>query len=54
MGKVFVKRALRDVVTLANKVHDLDIDALDFGATFDHLPPEDELQILAQTLQNMT
>lgn len=49
-----VKRGLRDLHTLAQKVQAIDIDSLQQSRTFPHLPDHDEIQIVAHALEKMT
>lgn len=49
-----VKKGLRDLHTLAQKVQHIDVDSLQQSLTFDHLPEYDEINILSHALDDMT
>ena len=51
---IVVKKSLRDLHTLAEKVQKIDVDTLETKFTFAHLPAHDEMQIVASSLQQMT
>jgi len=54
ISMVVVKRSLRDLHTLAEKVQSIDIDSLQQSRIFPHLPEHDEIQIVSRALQEMT
>ncbi len=50
----FVKRALRDVYSIADFAQSIDVDKLENNLHFDHLPETDEINTIALSLNQMT
>ena len=54
VGQLFVRYALRDLHKLAKKVEKVSINNLSFHHDLNHLPKNDELRVVADSLKKMT
>jgi len=54
ISKFVVHKALRDLHTLADSVKDIDVDNLHLNFDWSHLPQNDELAVISQSVDSMT
>lgn len=54
VSRRFARRSLRDVYTVADRTQSIDIGTLDQTLHLDHLPEDDEIRTIADSLDTMT